>query len=100
MVKIFYVGGSASSSGMLRAVLAEGQIAGLAASQDFTYLGAAFPSQVAGAPPATIIEVSGDTAQSSWKPGFYRAERPPLQFDETLRSLEQPANTPAVSHVK
>jgi hypothetical protein len=100
MVKIFYVGGSASSSGMLRAVLAEGQIAGLAASQDFTYLGVAFPPQVAGAPPATIIEVSGDTAESSWKPGFYRAERPPLQFDETLRSLEQPANSPATSHAK
>ena len=46
MVKIFYVGGSASSSGMLRAVLAEGQFADLAASQDFTYLGVAFPPQV------------------------------------------------------
>jgi len=100
MVKIFYVGGSASSSGMLRAVLGEGQIADLAASQDFTYLGVAFPPQVVGAPPATIIEVSGEARQTTWKPGFYRAERPPLQFDETLRSLEHSVNTPATSHAK
>jgi len=101
MVKVFYVGGSASSSGMLRAILAERQIADLAASQAFAYLGAAFPQQKKGDPPSTIIEVSGsEQGETAWQPGFYRAEYPPQQFDSTLRSLEQSADSSVVAHAK
>jgi len=100
MVKVFYVGGSASSSGMLRAILAEWQIADLAASQAFAYLGLAFPPQKQGDPPSTIIEVSGEPGETTWQLGFYRAEYPPQQFDDTLRSLDQAANNPVGARVK
>ena len=87
MIKVFYVGGSASSNGILRAVLPDMHASNLAATQQFTYLGSTFPQQAVGSAPATILEVSADHTETTWQPGFYRAERPPLQFDETLRSL-------------
>jgi len=100
MVKVFYVGGSASSNGMLRAIVADWQIADLATSQAFAYLGAAFPPQTQGDPPSTIIEVSGERGETAWQPGFYRAEYPPQQFDDTLRSLEQLASSPVGAQAK
>ena len=94
MVKVFYVGGSASTSGMLRAVLSEWQFRDLAASQKLTYLGATFPLQHAGDPPSTILELSKEQSEAAWQPGFYRAARPPQQFDDTLRSLDQRVASP------
>jgi hypothetical protein len=87
MVKVFYVGGSASTNGMLRAVLLSTQVAELAVTQKFTYIGARFPPQGAGDPPVTTVEVTEEQGQITWRAGFYRAERAPVQFEEILRSL-------------
>ena len=86
MIKIFYVGGSASSSGMLRAVLPEAQFSGLPLQHEFTYVGPGFPFQEAGEPPATILEFSGPSSEN-WQSGFYKAKHPPVQFEEVLRNL-------------
>ena len=88
MAKVYYVGGSASSSGMLRCILPQTQLPSLFDTQQFVYLGAAFPSDCKGGPPATILEVAADERPDSRESGFYRAERPPLQFEETLRELK------------
>jgi len=93
MAKIYYVGGSASSTGILRCVLPGDQLSNLIRTQQFTFLGDAFPSNCKGDAPATIVEVAPDERPPSWAPGFYRAERPPLQFEETLRAVEQSATT-------
>ncbi len=88
MLKVFYIGDSASTTGMLRAVLSEDrQAAELARSQEFTYVGSDFPSLRADQTPATIIEVSGELETLSLATGFYRAADPPLGFEETLRAL-------------
>jgi hypothetical protein len=96
----FYVGGSASTSGMPRAVLSEWQIPDLAASQELTYLGATFPLQRAGDPPSTIIEISGEPGEATWQHGFYCAACPPQQFDDTLRSLDQLVAGPVSARAK
>ena len=88
MAKIYYVGGSASSSGMLRCIVPRKQLPGLMRTQQFVYIGADFPFDCRGGPPATILELAPDERPDSWRPGFYRAERPPLQFEETLRDLQ------------
>ena len=100
MVKVFYVGGSASTSGMLRAVLAEWQIPDLAATQELTYLGATFPPQQKVDPPSTIVEISGNQGETTWQPGFYRAGFPPQRFDEALRTLELLAVSPVSIHAR
>jgi hypothetical protein len=88
MIKVFYIGDSASTTGMLRAVLSEGwQAAELSRSQEFIYVGSDFPSLRADQTPATIIEISGKLDTLSLATGFYRAEHPPLGFEETLRAL-------------
>jgi hypothetical protein len=97
MVKVFYVGGSASGNGMLRAIIAEWQVADLLASQDFTYLGSEFPMQATDDPSSAILEVSAEQGEGTWQPGFYRAAHPPIEFDETLRSLDQRAKIPVTA---
>lgn len=88
MVKVFYVGGAGSTVGMLRAVLSEDwQATQLSQSQEFTYVGSNFPLSGKTDPPATIIEISGRLGTLSLENGFYRAERAPDQFEETLRAL-------------
>jgi hypothetical protein len=92
MLKIFYVGGSAATTGILRAVLLDArQAAQLAASQELAFLGSHFPRMAKGAP-ATIIEVCGEQAEVGLQPGFYRAQQAPLQFEDTLRATELDSN--------
>ena len=87
MVKVFYVGGSAATTGMLRAVLLDDlEEARLAESQEFAYLGTQFPRLMAGGPPATIIEISERQA-GSLQVGFHRAEQQPLQFEDVLCAI-------------
>jgi len=96
MAKIYYVGGSASASGILRCILPSAQLHSLIQTQHFVYVGAVFPVNGSGAPPTTILEVLPEErpdTPDTWQPGFYRAERPPLQFEETLRALECATST-------
>jgi hypothetical protein len=87
MLKIFYVGGSGGSMGVLRAVLCEARFADIASTQQFAYTGPEFPKQLIGESASTIIEVSSEEGPDACKPGFYRVEKPPLQFEETLKTL-------------
>jgi hypothetical protein len=87
MVKVFYFSGD-SLCGRLRAILYDGMhFIRLASSQAFTYLGDRFPQMKIGDPPAAIIEILPDTQDTGWRPGFYLAEQPPLQFEQTLRAV-------------
>jgi hypothetical protein len=89
MLKIFYVGGSAATAGILRAVLLDArQVAQLAASQELAYLGSHFPRLAKGHAPATIIEVLGEQPEMGLRSGFYRAQQAPFQFEDTLRATE------------
>lgn len=87
MVKVFYFS-PASPVGSLRAVLLDSlHVIRLASSQAFTYLGNRFPQQDFGDPPAAVIEILPDTRETGWPVGFYRAEQPPQQFEETLQRM-------------
>jgi hypothetical protein len=89
MAKIYYAGGSSSSTGILRCILSGSQLPSMMGTQRFTSLGDTFPSDCKGGPPTTILEILPDECSASCKSGFYRAEQPPLQFEETLRALEE-----------
>ena len=93
MAKIYYVGGSASASGILRCILPSAQLQSLRRTQQFAHIGAAFPFSREGGPPATILEVFPEERSDTWESGFYRAEHPPLQFEEILRALESATST-------
>jgi len=92
MAKIYYVGGSTSSNGILRCILQPLHLSDLIRSQQFVYLGASFPSDCKGGPPVAILEITHDEKPDTWQCGFYRAQLPPLEFEETLRSLDSLAN--------
>ncbi|GAC1626651.1 MAG: hypothetical protein PVS2B2_20100 [Candidatus Acidiferrum sp.] len=87
MLKIFYVGGSGSSMGVLRAVLLDARFADIASTQEFSYSGPEFPKQLTGGSANTIIEVLSEDGPGACKPGFYRVEKTPQQFEETLKTL-------------
>lgn len=87
VVKVFYFSGD-SLCGRLRAVLYDGMhFVRLGSSQVFTYLGDRFPQMNIGDPPAAIIEILQDTQEKGWRVGFYLAAEPPLQFEQTLRTV-------------
>jgi hypothetical protein len=87
VVKVFYFSGD-SLCGKLRAVLYDGlYFIRLASSRAFTYLGDRFPQMAIGDAPATVIEILPDTRETGWRPGFYLAEQPPLQLEQTLRAV-------------
>jgi hypothetical protein len=88
MAKIYYVGGSTSSNGILRCILPVPHLSDLMQAQQFVYLGASFPSDSKGGPPATILEISSDERPDAWQSGFYRAHLPPLEFEDALRDLD------------
>ena len=92
MAKIYYLGGSTSSNGILRSIPTGSLLSGLLRSHTFVYVGATFPAEARGAP-ATILEISQDEQSDGWDAGFYRAKLPPLEFEEMLRDLE---SAPAV----
>jgi hypothetical protein len=87
MIKVFYFY-AASPIGRLRAVLLDSlHVIRLASSQAFTYLGDGFPQQDFSDPPAAVIEILPGTRETGWPVGFYRAEQPPHQFEETLQRM-------------
>jgi hypothetical protein len=87
MIKVFYFSG-ASPIGDLRAVLLDSlHVIRLASSQAFTYLGDRLTQLNISDPPAAVIEILPETRETGWRKGFYRAEQPPLQFEETLQKL-------------
>jgi hypothetical protein len=87
MLKIFYIGGSGSSMGVLRAVLREARFSDIANSELFFYSGLKFPEQSPNGTANTIVEVSAEEGPGACKTGFYSVEKSPLQFEEILKTL-------------
>jgi len=87
MLKIFYIGGSGSSMGVLRAVLRDARFSDIANSERFFYRGLKFPEQSPGGSANTIVEVSAEEGPGACKAGFYSIEKSPLQFEEILKTL-------------
>jgi hypothetical protein len=87
MLKIFYIGGSGSSTGVLRAVLCEARFSDLASSELFLYRGLKFPEQSLGGSENTIVEVSAEEGPGACQSGFYSIEKSPVQFEEILKTL-------------
>ena len=91
MAKVYYVGGSTSSNGILRCILATPHLAALLQTQQFIYLGASFPTDFRGGPPTALLEIPRDEPFESLQSGFYRAHLPPSAFEEALRALDSTA---------
>lgn len=89
MLKIFYIGGSGSSMGVLRAVLCEARFADIAGAQQFIYAGSKFPTQPSEGSANTIVEVSSEEGPDACEAGFYSIEKSPLQFEEILKTLRK-----------
>jgi hypothetical protein len=87
MLKIFYIGASGSSAGVLRAVLCEARFADIASTQPFSYVGTTFPSQPTGETANTIVQVLSEEGPEASKSGFYSIKRSPLQFETILKTL-------------
>jgi hypothetical protein len=87
MLKIFYIGGSGSSTGVLRAVLCEARFSDIASTQKFSYVGAKFPAQRTEGAENTIVEVLSEEGPDATKSGFYSVEKSPLQFELILKTL-------------
>ena len=87
MLKIFYIGGSGSGVGVLRAVLYEARFADIASTQKFSYIGAKFPAQRTEGSENTIVEVLSEEGPDATESGFYSIERSPLQFEQILKTL-------------
>jgi hypothetical protein len=91
MAKIFYLGGSSHTRGVLRAVLPLNQLESILSPEFAIHLGHDFPeaSDVA----ITLIEISHEEGNATWPAGFSRVPASPSDFDERLRFLpEQPGS--------
>lgn len=89
MPRIFYLDGAANNLGMLRAVVPLDELADLLSEEKPSYLGPHFPRSAEPGPPCTLIEVTPDEEQPAWPTGFYRLSMIPLQFEDTLRSVQK-----------
>lgn len=87
MLKIFYIGGSGSSMGVLRAVLGEARFADIASTQQFSYNGSKFPEQPIGGAANTVVEVLAEQGPGASQAGYYSIEKSPVQFEEILKTL-------------
>ncbi len=89
MPRIFYLDGTSNNLGMLRAVVPLAELASLLSKEHPSYVGLCFPRSARPGAPSTLIEVTADEAQPAWPVGFYRLSMIPLQFEDTLRSLQR-----------
>jgi hypothetical protein len=86
--RIFYLDGTANSLGMLRAVVPLTELADLLSEEKPSYLGRRFPRSAERCSPSTLIEITADEEQPAWPMGYYRLSIVPLQFEDTLKSIE------------
>lgn len=89
MPRIFYLDGTSNNLGMLRAVVPLAELADLLSKEKPSYLGPHFPRSTEPCAPSTLIEVTPDEERPAWPTGFYRVSVIPLQFEDTLRSLQR-----------
>ncbi len=89
MPRIFYLDGTSNNLGMLRAVVPLTELTSLLSKEKPSYLGLCFPRSPKPGAPSTLIEVASDEEQPAWPTGFYRLSTIPLQFQDTLRSLQR-----------
>jgi hypothetical protein len=88
MPRIFYLDGTANSLGMLRAVVPLTELAALLSQEKPSYLGVRFPRCTERGSPTTLIEITAEEEQPAWPMGYYRLSIVPLQFEDTLKSIE------------
>jgi hypothetical protein len=93
MAKIFYCGGSSGQLGMLRAVMPLSDLYGVLSKEASNYVGQSFPELKQDSSPCIVIEIVPDEEEAHWRPGFYRVEKSPLQFEGALRSVRNRADS-------
>ncbi len=87
MAKIFYCGGSSGQLGILRAVIPASNLCVALSDGRAKYMGKSFPKMKQESPCITVIEIAREEKEARCKPGFYRAAKSPLDFEEHLREL-------------
>jgi hypothetical protein len=87
MAKIFYCGGSSGRMGTLRAVLPLPEFVHILSEQRPNYVGRSFPEMNESGAPCALVEVKADEESEKWRAGFYRLEKGPLDFEDSLRAL-------------
>ena len=74
---------------MLRAVIPLNDFAEFLVKSGADYVGHSFPELNQGSGPCTVIEIAAEEEEGSWKAGFYRMEKGPLDFEDSLRALHE-----------
>jgi hypothetical protein len=91
MAKIFYYDGSSNRLGMLRAVMPLSNLSDVLSEESLNYMGSSFPDLKQDSGPCTVMEIMSDEEEVSWRAGFYRIEKGPLEFEDSLRTLSKAA---------
>jgi len=83
VAKVFYCDGLSGRLGVLRAVIPVAELQFILSRDKSKYVGKSFPKMKED---GTVIEIASDE-QGTWKRGFYRAAKTPLEFEEHLQGL-------------
>ncbi len=76
---------------MLRTVISLADLKPLLSEDPLNYVGQLFPDLNHDSTSCIVIEVTPGDGESGWKAGFYRIEKNPLHFEDTLRTLRKTA---------
>lgn len=90
MAKVFYCGGTSGKLGILRAVIPASNLCAALSDGKTKYVGKSFPKMKQESLGCTVIEIVQEEQGAGPKPGFYRAAKSPLDFEQHLRELERP----------